>query len=206
MTTLNRIFGAAIAATFATTAAPALSDTYVASWNVKHLGWDNGKDIQAVAEVAGAFDLIALQELMSLDGLEKLEWELEQRTGAEWQTMASEAIGRGSYREHYAFAWRTYEVEWVDGAVVYIDDRDVFAREPFSMRFLTADNYEFVLASAHLILATASRSVSARPLRWLDTASGLKPASRVRRSTSPAISTCPRTIRRGLRCAFLRRP
>ncbi|MEY8802190.1 endonuclease/exonuclease/phosphatase family protein [Leisingera sp. XS_AS12] len=174
MNPLNCIFGAAIVATLATAAAPALSDTYVASWNVKHLGWDNGKDIRAVAEVAGAFDLIALQEVMSLDGLEKLEWELEQRTGAEWQTMASEAIGRGSYREHYAFAWRTDEVEWVDGAVVYIDDRDSFAREPFSMRFETAEGYRFVMASAHLIYgdSAAEREREARALNsyhaWLE--------------------------------------
>ena len=65
--------------------------------------------------------------------------------------MASEAIGRGSYREHYAFLWRSSAVEWIDGAVVYLDDRDAFSREPFSMRFETADNYRFVIATAHLI-------------------------------------------------------
>lgn len=132
-------------------AVPALADTLVGSWNVKHLGWSNEKDLGAVARIASAFDLLALQEVMSLEGLEDLEHAVETITGEPWEFMASEAIGRGSYREHYAFLWRSAEVSWVDGAVVYIDERDAFAREPFSMRFETADNYRFVLASAHLI-------------------------------------------------------
>ena len=39
---------------------PALSDAAVASWNIEHLGWNNGKVLADLAEVAGCFDLIAL--------------------------------------------------------------------------------------------------------------------------------------------------
>ncbi|MBW3243489.1 endonuclease/exonuclease/phosphatase family protein [Epibacterium sp. DP7N7-1] len=148
---------AALTAVFALPAVPASADTLVASWNVKHLGWNNDKDISSVASVASAFDLIALQEVMSTEGLASLEQQLETITGEAWETMASDAIGRGSYREHYAFLWKSSEVSWIDGAVVYIDDRDAFAREPFSMRFETADNYRFVLASAHLIYGDSVR-------------------------------------------------
>ncbi|ETX13570.1 hypothetical protein OCH239_09835 [Roseivivax halodurans JCM 10272] len=153
---------------------PAFSDTLVGSWNVKHLGWDNDKDITAVARIASAFDLVALQEVMSMDGLQALETELEHLTGEDWQSMASDEIGRGSYRERYAFLWQTDEVTWLDGAVVFIDDRDAFSREPFSMRFETADAYRFVLASAHLIWGDSQdeREVEAAALasyrRWLD--------------------------------------
>lgn len=133
-------------------ASPALAvETYVGSWNALHLGWDNGKDYDAVARVAASFDLVALQEVMSVEGLEHLEERVEALTGESWSTMASDAIGRGSYREHYAFLWRDSQVSWVDGAVVYLDDRDAFSREPFSARFQTADGYRLVLASVHLI-------------------------------------------------------
>lgn len=131
--------------------APVEAATQIASWNTLHLGWGNGKDIRAMARIGGAFDLIALQEVMSPAGLNTLEAELESVTGESWSSMASDAIGRGDYKEHYAFVWRDSEVAWIDGAVVYIDDRDAFAREPMSARFETADGYTFVLASVHSI-------------------------------------------------------
>lgn len=133
-------------------ATPALAvETIVGSWNALHLGWDNKKDYDAAARVAASFDLVALQEVMSFEGLEQLEQKVEKLTGESWSTMASEAVGRGSYQEHYAFLWRDAKVSWVDGAVVYLDDRDAFAREPFSARFETVDGYQLVLASVHLI-------------------------------------------------------
>ncbi|WP_411839571.1 Ada metal-binding domain-containing protein [Paracoccus sp. ME4] len=133
-------------------AAPAHAiETYVGSWNALHLGWNNGKDYAAAAKVAASFDLVALQEVMSVEGLEQLEQSVEALTGESWSTMASAAIGRGSYREHYAFLWRDAQVSWVDGALVYLDDRDAFSREPFSARFETVDGYQLVLASVHLI-------------------------------------------------------
>lgn len=131
--------------------APVEAATQIASWNTLHLGWDNGKDIRAMARIGGAFDLIALHEVMSPAGLDTLEAELESVTGESWSSMASDAIGRGDYKEHYAFVWRDSEVTWIDGAVVYIDDRDAFAREPMSARFETTDGYAFALASVHSI-------------------------------------------------------
>lgn len=118
-----------------------LGDTLVGNWNVAHPGWNYDKDITAVARIASAFDLVILQEVMSMDALAVLEMELEGLTGTHRETMASDEIGRGSYREHSAFPWQTDELRWLDGAVVYIDDRYAFSREPMSMRFETADNY-----------------------------------------------------------------
>lgn len=124
---------------------------YVGSWNIVHLGWDNDKDFDATAQVASKFDLLAVQEVMNEDGLRKLEAAIETTTGTDWESFASAAVGRGRYTEHYAFLWRPEKVQWVDGAVTYIDDRDVFEREPFSMRFKTSDGYRFVYATAHSI-------------------------------------------------------
>lgn len=138
-------------------AAPASADIFVGSWNVKRLGHKNGQDIAEMARIASAFDVIALQEVMTAEGLARLEVEIEAHTGANWESMASHAIGRGSYKEHYAFLWNPEKVSWIDGAVVYIDDRDAFAREPFSMRFESHDGYQFVLANTHLIWGDSKR-------------------------------------------------
>ncbi|MCW3784435.1 endonuclease/exonuclease/phosphatase family protein [Defluviimonas salinarum] len=167
-----RLAAALLALSLATGAA--IAETRVASWNIEHLGWENGKDYAALAEVGAGFHLIAVQEVMSQDGLDAFERALEARTGADWQVLVSDAVGRGSYREMHAFLWRPEEVRWVDGAALYLDDRDAFAREPFSARFETAEGFLFTLASVHLIYgdSEAEREREAAALAayrdWLD--------------------------------------
>ncbi len=154
-------------------AAPALAETRIASWNIRNLGWENGKDYAALAEVGSRFDLIAVQEVMSEDGIGRFEAALETRTGADWDRLCSHLIGRGSYREMYCFTWRQDKVSWIEGAVVYTDDRDVFAREPFSAVFETHDRVRFLAATLHAIYGedVSGREAEARSLRsyhdWL---------------------------------------
>ncbi|MSU90877.1 DNAse [Rhodobacteraceae bacterium 2CG4] len=145
------VLAAAIALSAAATPGVSIAETFVGSWNIRNLGWGDQKDHEAVAAVAGRYDLLAVQEVMTEEGLEHLLVELERTTGVRWQALKSHRVGRGSYKEMYAFLFRPDRIEWVDGAVVYIDDRDVFEREPFSAVFRSADGGDFVLASAHLI-------------------------------------------------------
>lgn len=151
----------------------ASAETRVASWNIRNLGWDNGKDYAALAEVGRYFDLISVQEVMSEEGISRFEAALEARTGASWDRLCSHLIGRGSYREMYCFTWRQDAVSWVEGAVVYIDDRDLFAREPFSAVFETYDRVRFVATGVHSIYGDSVdlREAEARALRsyhdWL---------------------------------------
>ncbi|PTX52396.1 endonuclease/exonuclease/phosphatase family metal-dependent hydrolase [Gemmobacter caeni] len=162
-----------LTALLSTLSAPALAETRIASWNIRNLGWDNGKDYAALAEVGSLFDLIAVQEVMSEEGIGRLEAALEARTGADWDRLCSHLIGRGSYREMYCFTWRADRVTWVEGAVVYTDDRDLFAREPFSAVFETHDRVRFLAATLHAIYGedVAGREAEARALRayhdWL---------------------------------------
>lgn len=141
--------------------------TRVASWNIRHLGWDNGKDYHAVGQVAAYFDLIAVQEVMTEEGIERLRRKLAERTGESWAALTSHSIGRTTYREMYSFLWRESAVEYVDGALVYLDRDNVFAREPFSARFRTSDGFRFVLANIHAIYGenVAERQAEARALR-----------------------------------------
>jgi hypothetical protein len=132
-----------------------------------------GKDYAALAEVGALFDLIAVQEVMSQEGVDRFQSALEARTGAAWDQLCSHLIGRGSYQEMYCFVWRSDRVSWVDGAVVYLDDRDLFAREPFSAVFETRDRIRFIATSVHAIYGedVAEREAEARALRgyhdWL---------------------------------------
>ncbi|RTR05217.1 endonuclease/exonuclease/phosphatase family protein [Halomonas nitroreducens] len=130
----------------------ARADAVVGSWNIEHLGWNNGKRVDLVARVADRFDLLAVQELMDPAALGQLEQALEAASGEPWSAMASHALGRGRYREHYGFLWREAEVEYLDGAVVFLDHGDVFAREPYSARFRDRESGEaFVAASVHVV-------------------------------------------------------
>ena len=78
----------ALTGLFASTAATA--ELAIGSWNIQHLGWDNGKDMAAVAAVAARFDLLAVQELMDPAALQRLERRLEERTGEAYWLPRSE--------------------------------------------------------------------------------------------------------------------
>jgi endonuclease/exonuclease/phosphatase family metal-dependent hydrolase len=124
------------------------------TWNVMRLGHGQQKDYEALGEVVkgASFDFLALQEVMTEEGLERLRVSVEAATGARWEVLASHAIGRDSYREMYAFLWNDAVIEYVDGAVVYLDISDRFAREPYSARFRIRDSgLTFVAANVHIV-------------------------------------------------------
>lgn len=136
----------------------AFAELRVAAWNIQHFGWGKKKNLDAVAAVVERFDLVAVVELMRPEALTELERRLEQRTREAWSSMASEAIGRGSHKEHYGFIWRESAARYVDGAVVYIDIDDSFAREPFSARFQDRQSGQvFALAAVHILYGKSVR-------------------------------------------------
>ncbi|CAM3780964.1 endonuclease/exonuclease/phosphatase family protein [Vreelandella rituensis] len=130
-----------------------VADVVVASWNIKHLGWaESGKRYDMLAQVIQGTDIVAIQEIMGEESLERLSQEVSALTGEPWKYMASHLIGRGSYREAYGFLWRDSAVEYVDGAVVFLDNRDIFSREPLSARFRSKrSGTEFALANIHVL-------------------------------------------------------
>lgn len=127
------------------------ADIVIGSWNIQNLGWNNDKRYDKVAHVVGHFDFLAIQELMNEAALERLERKVEVATGEPWSSMASHALGRSTYREHYAFLWRDSAVEYDSGAVVFIDHRDAFAREPFSAKFRSRHSGQtFAAGTVHI--------------------------------------------------------
>ncbi|WP_304526903.1 endonuclease [Halomonas sp. I5-271120] len=122
------------------------------SWNVKQLGWGDHKEYEQVAHIAQSMDLIALQEVMSPEALETLVEVMEQSSGEEWGVMASRAIGRGSYEEHYAYVWRESAVDYSGQAVIFLDSRDIFSREPFLAKFRSEKTgQEVAFANIHVL-------------------------------------------------------
>lgn len=134
----------------ATTAAATAEGVRAASFNIQHLGYNNDKNFDAVARIIATMDIVAVQEMMNQSGAYDLHSALQRKTGVEWGILYSDALGRSTYREHYLFLYREDRVRYQGQAVVYIDDRDVFARPPFSASFVGRAGEPFVLSNVHI--------------------------------------------------------
>lgn len=129
-----------------------LAETRIGTWNLEHLSERPNKDFKAIAKVAKNVDFLAVQELMNAAALDKLAKELTRQSGEHWSHMASDAVGRSSYKEMYGFVWKDSKVAYEDGALSYIDRKNIFAREPYSARFKSlTDNAYFVVATVHIV-------------------------------------------------------
>ena len=133
-------------------AAPPSKELVVASWNIQHLGQGSNKDYSALGKIGTQFDFIAVQEVMNAEGIETFKAALEKASGEPWEAMYSHLVGTASYKEMYAFVWRKSAVDYLDGAVVYLDPGDLFIREPYSARFLNRkSNQAFAASTVHII-------------------------------------------------------
>ena len=128
---------------------PTFADTKLASWNMMRLA-DN-KDNAVVVDILKNFDLVAIQEIMDPDALVRIVTELQTATSEEWGILISHPIGRGTYKETYGYIWRKSVVNYTEESIIYIDDRDIFAREPIAAKFQTNDGNDFVLANIHVL-------------------------------------------------------
>lgn len=146
---------------------PLAASEILASWNIRNLGWNNGKDFTALGVVGSHLDFIAVQEVMSDDGIRRFQESLEAETRTVWDRSCSHFIGRGSYREQYCFVWRKDSIQLEGSETVFIDSRDVFAREPYSAIFRTASGFRFLATSIHAIYgnSVAERQREAEALR-----------------------------------------
>lgn len=137
-------------------ASSALAEVRIATWNVKRMNSEN-KNMDALVQISSYFDLIALQEVMEEEAVLSLVNTLQNSTNSEWGMMVSHPIGRGSYKEMYAFVWRKSHINYVDAAVVYLDDADVFAREPLSARFQTKAGNTFIASNIHVLYGESKK-------------------------------------------------
>ncbi|MCK9533712.1 MAG: endonuclease/exonuclease/phosphatase family protein [Pseudomonas sp.] len=128
------------------------SDIIFASWNIQNLGHGDHKKYTGLAAIAGKADLLAIQEVMTTQGLVLLERAVEKQTGEQWSSLISHPVGSKKYKEMYAFLWRDSAIEPVRGHKLYPDNGNRFIREPFSAKFKSKhDNSEFAVGTVHIL-------------------------------------------------------
>lgn len=133
--------------------APA-NNARIASFNTLHLGW-KGKNYQKTAQVLKNFDLIGLQEVMNPRGMEILREYLQNATSRPWKYHVSHRnAGKSSYREYYAYIWRSDRVRMLRSLGFFQENRgDDFIREPYAVIFKISD-FDFTFVLCHLIFGT----------------------------------------------------
>jgi deoxyribonuclease-1-like protein len=115
----------------------------LANWNILHLG-QHQKDYALAAKVIEEFDVVALEEVMTPDGITKL---LQHLPG--WaHVMSDHAVGANNYYEYYAVLYRTAMVSPTSSRVID-DDDDLWVREPFIACF-KAKRFDFCTLSIHV--------------------------------------------------------
>jgi len=121
----------------------------IASWNIYNLGTTT--NVEKRAEVIRHFDIVALQEVEKIEGLDTLLSRVEEITGTDWKHVASPLIGDGNAAEYYAFVYRTDRVAYVEeSSGVYPETMpDDFSREPFFATF-RAGEFDFTLITVHI--------------------------------------------------------
>jgi len=147
------------------TSAYAQDTITVASWNVWNLGANS--DIADRAAVIASFDIVALQEIEAIGGLNRLLTQVESDTGLDWEYIVSTRVGEGNAAEYYAFLYRTDRVSYVEcSSSVYPEPApDDFSREPFFATF-RAGSFDFTLITVHITwgLSASLRTAECRRL------------------------------------------
>ena len=133
----------------------------IATFNIQKFGKSKAEDpnvMRVLAQVVSQFDVVAIQEVLGGDAtpVERLV-QLLNVSGANYNYILSEPIGRTSYRESYAYVWDHSKIMLVpNSAYVVRDDADRMHREPmvasFQVRPVNADGrypFSFTIINAH---------------------------------------------------------
>jgi endonuclease/exonuclease/phosphatase family metal-dependent hydrolase len=133
----------------------------LATWNIRDLGNENkrydpgqgpGERLEEsyyyIAEIISAFDLVALQEVNTLESLEKIMRYL----GPSWDYLTTDTKrGKGGNQERMTFVYDKRKVLFrnVIGQIV-VDADQQFARTPFHASF-QAGWFKFTLCTVHIL-------------------------------------------------------
>ena len=101
---------------------------------------DEGVDVMGtLAKIVGSFDLVAIQEVRSSDGvpIQRLV-DLINASGGQYTAALSEPIGDDNYTESYAFVWDERRIQMIQNSSYVIEDeQDRMYREPMVASFVT---------------------------------------------------------------------
>lgn len=123
----------------------------IASFNTLRLG-ESEKDYYSMAKILSKFDIIALQEVMNEQGLNKLKNEIEKQNDEKYSYLIShKAVGSQKYKEYYAYLYKKSKVDSIKELGFYQDGKSKeFIREPHAV-FIKSNKFDFVIISAHSI-------------------------------------------------------
>ena len=147
--------------------APRPSDTIrIATFNIKTFGEkksstrvEQGVDVMGtIAQIVSNFDLVAIQEVRSQDGvpIQRLV-DLLNASGGSYTATVSEPIGGKFYKESYAYVWDSSRIKIIQNSAYVVHDQyERMSREPmvasFQTRVPTTDGrqpFRFTLINAH---------------------------------------------------------
>ncbi|WP_426749783.1 exonuclease/endonuclease/phosphatase family protein [Myxococcus sp. Y35] len=137
----------------------------VASWNIQIFGQQKAKNadvMRVIVDTVKQYDLILVQEVRDTtdNATAALLSQVNAATGNAYNLLVSNRLGRGSAKEQYAYLYRKSVLKVVD-AYHYADPDDLFAREPFIVRFRTtkANVKEFFVVPLHAAPESAVEEV-----------------------------------------------
>ncbi|WP_311695521.1 endonuclease/exonuclease/phosphatase family protein [Sneathia sanguinegens] len=116
----------------------------LASFNVERLG-ESKKDYVSLAKIVSKFDIIALEEVMNTDGLDKLLKHLNN-----YSYIISKPVGSKKYKEHYAILYKKNVVDKIENIGVYNDKNNDFIREPLAF-YVKTNKLDMLLIPVHSI-------------------------------------------------------
>ncbi len=97
------------------------------------------------------FDITGLLEVMDKESVLKIKTELEKVSKEKWDYYISEKrVGRGSYKEYYAYIWKKNRVRFIKSHGFYKEKNNEFEREPYGADFKVG-NFDFTLVLIHCI-------------------------------------------------------
>lgn len=116
----------------------------LASFNVARLG-ESKKDYKTLAKIISKFDIIALEEVMNENGIEKLKSYLN-----DYEYILSDKVGTKKYKEHYAVIYNKNKVDKIKNLGVYSDIEDDFIREPTAF-YIKSNKLDMVIIPVHSV-------------------------------------------------------
>lgn len=122
----------------------------IGTWNLWNLGANS--DVSERAQVIAEFDIVTLQKVKAIGGLNRLLERVETDTGVDWDYVVSTQVGDGNAAEYYAFIYRADRASYVEcsGRVYPEPTPDDFSREPFFATF-RASEFDFTLITVHIM-------------------------------------------------------
>lgn len=127
----------------------------VAAFNIQTFGEtkrEKEEVMEILVDIAREFDILFIQEIRDAER-ETVPYYVQQineQSGPEYAYIESQRLGRGSYKESYAYIYNTETVELIEGsAQVYNDTSDVFEREPYIASFRSG-SFDFTVVGIHV--------------------------------------------------------